>query len=102
MQRARYSEAIALNEQLEKRNGNNESKTRKTVMERYAHLLPKLRGHDLGSLQSRWPASTTTYAQPIAAMMSAALASKSIPNPTFQSSAAFRFGQNIILVNLIT
>ena len=100
MQRARYSEAIALNERLEQRNvGNESSKTRKTMMERYAHLLPKLRGHDLGSLQSRWPASTTTYAQPIAAMMSAALASKSIPNPTFQSSAAFRFGENI---NILT
>ena len=75
-----------MNDRLEKRNGEG-SRTRTAIMDRYAHLLPKLKGHDLGTLTSKWPSSTTTYAQPIAAMMSAA---RSTPNPTFQSSMAFR------------
>jgi hypothetical protein len=75
-----------LNDRLEKRSGEG-SRTRSAIMDRYSHLLPKLKGHDLGTLHSKWPSSTTTYAQPIAAMMSAA---RSTPAPTFQSSMTFR------------
>ena len=72
-------------------------------MDRYANLLPKFKGYDLGSLNSRWPASTATYAQPIAVMMSAAQHGRSSPNPTFQSSNTFkRMGETQISANEYT
>lgn len=89
LQRARYSEAIALNDQLERRNGN--GGTRRAIMDRYAHLLPKLSGNEIGSLQSRWPSSTSgTYSQPIATLMATAVKTQSIQPPMFHSSTVLK------------
>lgn len=72
-------------------------------MARYANLLPKFKGHDLGSLSTRWPASTATYAQPIALMMSAAQHGRSSPNPTFQSfNTLKRMGDSQFTANEFT
>ena len=88
-QRSRYSEAMALNQRLE-RLGGDRSKTRQAIMKRFSNIVPKFAVDDGVTLTSKWPGGAANLTQQLPVTAMAASAAKISPKPTFQSSQALK------------